>query len=307
MKEKNFVSATVYVHNAAETLGDFLRGLVDVLTENFENSEIICVNDDSKDKSEDIIRTVANESDNVSITILNMSHYHGLELAMSAGCDLAIGDFVFEFDVPSHDYDLKLIMDVYKKALDGNDIVSASSDRRQKSSSSLFYSIYNSFSKSKTKMQTETFRILSRRAINRVKGMNTSVIYRKAMYVNCGLPADVIKYQSNGRGFLRGDESGYRRGVAVDTLIMFTDMGIRISSFLTVAMMLITAFMVIYTLAIYLGGNPVEGWTTTVLFLSVAFFGLFAILTVIIKYLQLILDLVFKKKDYNFYSIEKLR
>ena len=52
--------------------------------------------------------------------------------------------------------------------------------------------------------------------------------------------------------------------------------------------------------------HPVAGWTTTILFLSVVFFGLFAILTVIIKYLQIIVDLVFKRKHYSFESIEKL-
>ena len=52
--------------------------------------------------------------------------------------------------------------------------------------------------------------------------------------------------------------------------------------------------------------HPVEGWTTTILFLSVAFFGLFGILTIIIKYLQLLMDLVFKRKHYSFESVEKL-
>ena len=48
------------------------------------------------------------------------------------------------------------------------------------------------------------------------------------------------------------------------------------------------------------------GWTTTVLFLSVVFFGLFGVLTVIVKYLQLIVELVFKRKRYTFESIEKV-
>ena len=52
--------------------------------------------------------------------------------------------------------------------------------------------------------------------------------------------------------------------------------------------------------------NPVVGWTTTILFLSVAFFGLFGILTIIIKYLQLLVNLVFKRKHYSFEGIEKL-
>ena len=71
-------------------------------------------------------------------------------------------------------------------------------------------------------------------------------------------------------------------------------------------MMCIAVSMVTYSVVIYLTQNPVEGWTTTILFLSFAFFGLFSVLTVIIKYLQIIVDLIFKRKTYNFESIEKL-
>jgi len=64
--------------------------------------------------------------------------------------------------------------------------------------------------------------------------------------------------------------------------------------------------MIAYSIAIFLMANPVSGWTTTILFLSVAFFGLFAILTIVIKYLQLLVNLVFKRKHYSFEGIEKL-
>lgn len=71
-------------------------------------------------------------------------------------------------------------------------------------------------------------------------------------------------------------------------------------------MVLLTIFMLFYSLFIYASGNPVAGWTTTILFLSVAFFGLFVVLTIMVKYLQLMIDLVFKRRQYNFDSIEKL-
>ena len=75
---------------------------------------------------------------------------------------------------------------------------------------------------------------------------------------------------------------------------------------MTVFMMVVSVFMVLYSVVVYLTANPVVGWTTTILFLSVAFFGLFGILTIIIKYLQLLVDLVFKRKQYSFENIEKL-
>ena len=65
-------------------------------------------------------------------------------------------------------------------------------------------------------------------------------------------------------------------------------------------------FTGIYTVCIYIGGRPVVGWTTTMLFLSFAFLGLFVILTIIIKYMSLILKINFNKQKYIIESIEKI-
>lgn len=50
-KEKNFVSAVIYVHDAENEIEKFLKTVAGVLEANFENSEIICVNDFSGDNS----------------------------------------------------------------------------------------------------------------------------------------------------------------------------------------------------------------------------------------------------------------
>ena len=75
---------------------------------------------------------------------------------------------------------------------------------------------------------------------------------------------------------------------------------------MTILMMFMSVFMVIYSVVIYATAHPVAGWTTTILFLSVAFFGLFGVVSIVIKYLQLLVNLVFKRKQYSFESIEKL-
>jgi len=68
----------------------------------------------------------------------------------------------------------------------------------------------------------------------------------------------------------------------------------------------ISMFMICYTVAIYALAKPITGWTTTILLLAVAFLGLFGILTIIKKYLQILADLNFKRTKYSFKSIEKL-
>lgn len=307
-KEKNFISAVIYVHNAEDRIAEFLEAMMAELEEHFEHSEIICVNDCSNDDSVQMIKRVAQKAENVSITILSMSYFHGLEAAMNAGIDLSIGDFVFEFDNTFFDFERDMIMEVYNRALQGYDIVSASPDRKEKFTSGLFYRVFGYFTDFSYNMRTESFRVLSRRVINRIQSMNKTVLYRKAVYANCGLKMDRIKYKvrdaAHGKTDLR--EKKYRAGLAADSLILFTEVGYRFSKGMTMLMMFMSIFMILYSIVVYLSFHPVAGWTTTILFLSVAFFGLFGVLTVIIKYLQLLVDLVFKRQHYSFESIEKL-
>ena len=58
-KEKNFISAVVYVHNAQERIKKFLETIIAVLENNFEHTEIICVNDYSDDFSVERIKETA--------------------------------------------------------------------------------------------------------------------------------------------------------------------------------------------------------------------------------------------------------
>lgn len=307
-KEQNFVSAVIYVHNAEDRIERFLDMVMEVMERNFEHSEIICVNDSSEDGSLSIIRKISKAAEKTSISVVNMSYYHGLELAMDAGMDLAIGDFVFEFDNTVADFDSSVIMEIYRHSLEGYDIVSASPNRKERLSSRLFYRIFAKFAAVSYRMNTESFRVLSRRVINRVGSMNKTAPYRKALYANCGLKTDCIRYEVIGDWSKARDrkEQRYRMDLAADALILFTEVGYRFSMTMTVVMMLMSIFMTVYSLVTYFVIHPVEGWTTTILFLSVAFFGLFGILTIIVKYLQLLVDMVFKRKHYSFESIEKL-
>ena len=312
-KGKDFISAVIYVHDAEDRIGSLLRVVMMTLGNDFVYAEIICVDDGSSDGSVERIRETAREAEGICVSILHLSHYHGMETAMSAGMDLAIGDFVFEFDQSFLDYDSMQILEAYQKALEGYDIVRASPDTREALTSRLFYKLFERFSDIPYTLHTESFRILSRRAVNRINSMNKMVLYRKAAYADCGLKTASIRYPPNGAegrerrmaGSSRA-ERRYRRQLALDALILLTEVGYRFSVTMTMSMMGLTLFMAVYSVVVYLFQDPVEGWTTTVLFLSVAFFGLFGILTIIIRYLQILVRLESKHKRYSFESIEKL-
>ena len=307
-KEKNFVSAVIYVHDSENEVEKFLKTVADILENNFEKSEIICVNDSSDDKSVQKIKETASAFSKTCVSILNMSYYHGVEVAMTAGVDLAIGDFVFEFDSTLLDFDSSEIMKVYRKSLEGFDIVSASPDKINRKSSSLFYSVFNRFSGLNYKMTTERFRILSRRVINRISAMNKTMPYRKPIYAACGLKTVNLIYKVNSKISEKEDifTKKYRKSLAEDSFIIFTDLGYRVSMLITLLMLFFTVAVGTYSLVFHFLKNPVPGWTSTILFLSVSMFFVFMILTIVLKYLQILVNLVFKKSRYNFESIEKL-
>ena len=302
------MSAVLYVHNDEAVLADFLRTVMGVLEDNFEHSEIICVNDHSQDDSAGVVREISKGAESATVTVLNMSYFHGIEAAMNAGMDLAIGDFVLEFDACVPDFEASEIMRVYRRSLEGYDIVSASPDTRQRFTSSLFYRVFNRFTDFPYQLGTERFRVLSRRVINRISSMNKTVPYRKAVYANCGLKTANIRYRATGVHGTKKDESErrYRTDLAINSMILFTGLGYQFSVTMTILMMLVAVAVAVYSAVVYLFSTPVAGWTTTIFFMSFAFFGLFGILTIIIKYLQILVDLVFRRRKYSFESIEKM-
>ena len=306
-KEKNFVSIVAYVHNNENEIADFFSRIHAIVDNNFDNYEFIFVNDNSYDQSIKELKEVHKTCFVKSVNIIHMSVFQGIEMCMNAGVDLAVGDFVFEFDNLTIDYPETLVMDVYKKSLEGLDIVGASPEKQGPLTSRLFYALFNKYAFSRYKIRTERFRILSRRAINRVKSLSQTIPYRKAIYANSGLKYETLIFQSLKR-YASKHPKKYKQDLAIDTLILFTNIGYRFSIILSVSLLFFTFFAILYTLIVYFGMNkPVEGWTTTMLLLSTGFSGVFVILSILIKYLSILVNLVFDKKRYLIESVEKLQ
>jgi dolichol-phosphate mannosyltransferase len=308
MKESNFVSAVIYVRDAACTIADTLRTLSAIFANNFKKYEFVCVNDSSSDKTALKIKAFAKENPGISITLISTGFYQGVERAMNAGIDFAIGDLMFQFDSAVIDFELNMIMNVYDRCLQGFDIVSCAPDKPLRSSSRLFYNLFNKHSRTQYPLSSESFRIISRRGINRVGQMSSVIFYRKALYANCGLKSDTLTYSpKNANKIIRSkQENAFRYDLAIDSFVLFTDLAAKLSIFMCFAMLLVSLFSGVYTAVIWFTGKPVLGWTTTMLLLSIGLSGLFTILTMSIKYLSLILKLVFERKKYVVENVEKL-
>lgn len=305
-KEKNFVSAVVYLHNDEHSVENFLSNVDKVLKENFEKYEIVCVNDFSTDNTVETVEKYCESKSVKSLTLINTSYFQGVESAMVAGVDISIGDFVFEFDSCLVDYDANMIMSVYRKSLEGNDVVFAVPKGAGRATSKLFYSLFNRFSGMQYKIKTQRFSIISRRGINRVKSMGVKTVYRKAVYASCGLPVTDFDYIPLKTEKTADSQKAVKQELALNSLILFTDIGYKISVTLSFIMAAVLLLAGIYTVVIFFSANPVAGWTTTMLVMSFGFFGLFVVMAFVLKYLSLILNIVFTKKQYVVESIRKI-
>ncbi|MCM1388040.1 MAG: glycosyltransferase [Bacillus sp. (in: Bacteria)] len=309
-KEKKFISLVVYLHNVEDNIKYFLKTVIPICESHFQDFEIICVDDACTDSTVEKIKEYLKEHQiKAMVNIIHMSFFQGLESAMNAGRDTAIGDFVYEFDTIFIDYKPDIIVKVYEKMLEGSDIVAASSKGTIHLTSKIFYSLYNLTNRLRNEIGPETFRLVSRRAINRIQSMGQYIPYRKAVYSNCGLGMATLYYEREDvmKKVKNKMVTSERTSLALDSFIYFTNVLERVSMIISAAFLLITIGVGIYiVLDVFSESRPVEGWLSTMGFLAFGFFGVFALLTIILKYLSVILNLIFKKQRYLIADIEKV-
>ena len=298
-KEKNFVSAVFYLHNDAERVVPFVSELNAQLDAHFDQYELVAVDDNCTDGTVDKLREWAKGLAK-PLTILHMSLRQGTEQCMNAGLDCAIGDYVLEFDSVEMQYEAGLIWQAYETAQRGNDIVSVRPSHSSRTSK-WFYKIFNKYSRSAYEVSTDAFRLVSRRAINRVHAISPGLPYRKAAYAASGLAQATLTFDGV-MARRTGDMT-----LAADSLVLYTNAGFKLSFGVASGMMALALLELVYTLAVFFGHRFVEGWVTTMFVLTVGFAGVFGILAIVIKYLSLILEMVFRRQTYLVESVEKIQ
>lgn len=307
-KMRQFISVVVYVYNNADRIEEFITTVMKEC-EVFKQSEIIFVDDCSTDNSVSVIKDYykKNPADYV-VSIICMGRHHGMETAMNAGRDMAIGDYVYEFDDLYVDYEGSVIIDAYNKCLEGNDIVTVSTNVPMQFTSNLFYNVFNKSMRSNSPIGQESFRLLSRRGINRIISMDVEIPYRKVIYHNSGLSTANVEYRSTkGIRPSRGAEKVERFDLAIESFIYFTNLIERISLMIAVMFGLLFIASIVYTIVSRINGYHIgQGYISSMIIMSTGFTGVFGFLAVVIRYLGVIVNLTFKKQKYLIADIEKI-
>lgn len=303
MKEQVFVSVVIYAHNNESTVAQTLISLDQLFNRNFKSYELIIVNDFSQDATltnvREAIKVIQGDT-----TIINLSRKHGVEHAMMAGLNKSMGDFVFEIESAAIDYPIELLYEIFQTATrKGFDIVAATSGSTGWKSR-IFYKMLNNLSYMNLSLQTETIRLVTRRALNSMLSLKEKVRYRKALYELTGYSKNVVTYESISKGKSKR-VNRENVSLAIDALVSFSHAGLKTSHYLTISFLGFSLFMAGYALYNYFfNQSVVEGWTTLMILISFGFAGMFFIFGVIGEYISRILTEIQNRPFYSTSSVE---
>ncbi len=308
-KENKFISAVVYMYNEQKNIQNFIKCLHHYLSTRFAKYEIICVDDASSDESVSRVKDIVKNEKLANVSLISMDIYQGRELAMEAGVDLSIGDYVYELEWidmydPEHYEDV--LWKAYVTALQGYDIVSCPSVGPKTASTSIFYKIYNNCSLSYIPLVPERFRIVTRRAINRVSRMNKTIVYRKALYANCGLKGTILGIPESSRNDTQKNVKRNKSKLGTTVLLSYTAFYQKIASAIGGVLIINLFFSIINFLYQFIINEGI-GILSEIWLLN-SFFAIIigSMLGIALKYLELILELVLKKENYVVGSVDKL-
>lgn len=196
------ISVIVPAYNEAEVLPEFHRRLSQTLSGLDLASEIIYVNDGSKDATVLILHAL--QRNDPRVTIIDLSRNFGKEIAMTAGIDHASGDAVVVIDADLQDPP-ELIHELVRHWRDGYDDVYAKRVSRdgesfvKRATAHLFYRLLRALSSVDIPPDTGDFRLLSRRAVDSLKQLKEQHRFMKGLFNWVGFERKEVLYQRDPR------------------------------------------------------------------------------------------------------------
>ena len=245
------ISILIPVYNEQEVL-DALYSRLDSLAKTVKDYdfEFLFINDASRDKTLEIIKSYA--SKDARVAYLDLSRNFGKEIAMIAGLDHVTGDATVIIDADLQDPP-ELIKDMIEFWEQGFDDVYARRRSRtgeswfKKWTSKNYYKILEKSTDVPIQRDTGDFRLLSRRCVEALKQFRESQRYTKGLFSWIGYKKKEILYDRDPRA--AGETKwNYRRlfNFAIDGITSFTTAPLRASSILGIIVSLIAFIYIIF-------------------------------------------------------------
>ncbi|MET9463476.1 glycosyltransferase family 2 protein [Streptomyces sp. NPDC006544] len=270
------LSVVVPMYNEEDALPALVARLRPALDAMAVAYEVVAVDDGSEDRTAALLTEFQVEWPELRVVRLRGNSGH--QAALTAGLHSALGAYVASIDADLQDPPEKIpeMLDLARR--DHLDIVyGVRGDRStdtgfKRRSAGAYYWLVRRLVGKQVPAQAGDFRLLSRAAVEAVKAMPDQHQVYRLLVPWLGFPSGQVTYHREERvaGETKYPLSKMIR-LGIDSVINFSAAPLRLATWLGVASFFGCLLMVAATLAIYLRGKTVPGWTS--LFIMMLFLG----------------------------------
>ena len=238
--------------------------------------ELIFVNDDSTDKSEQILLDLQK---NYPIKLINMSRNFGIDPCVLAGFRNSSGDAIIYLHADQQDPP-EIIPDLIKKHEEGNEIVHTVRTKRKGEGkfrmflTKIAYKIIDTVSDINLPVQAGDYKLISKKALNEILKQKEFRPYVRGLSVWVGFKQDFIYYEREARGEGESKMPLLSAGPITDFINGVTSYSLKplyIGIIFGLISMIISFLLIIYALYLKFNNLAIPGSTSIVI--SISFFS----------------------------------
>jgi glycosyltransferase involved in cell wall biosynthesis len=273
-----FLSVVVPMYNEEEVIEVTYRRLKTVLDKLGETYEIVFVNDGSRDRTADIVRSLCAEDRRVKL--VEFSRNFGHQIAVTAGMDHASGRTVVLIDADLQDPP-ELIADMVAKWREGYDVVYGKRIERKgeswfkKLTAAAFYRLLRSMTSVNIPVDTGDFRLMDRKVSDALTSMRERSRFIRGLVSWAGFKQTSVDYVRDER-FAGETKYPLRKMIrlSLDAMTSFSTRPLKIASvlgFVLSAVGFVYLFVVLYQRLFT--DTTTQGWTSMIA-ISLLFHGI---------------------------------
>ena len=269
------ISIVTPVYNEEDNVVFFNEEITKVMKTTGMDYELIYVNDGSKDRTDELIRELAEKDSHVRA--ITFARNFGHQTAITCGMDFARGDAVITMDGDMQ-HPPELIPLLLEKWKDGYDIVQTirtsteDSGFIKKITSAGYYKVINSISKTPVTPGGSDFRLMNRKSLDVFLRFREHARFIRGIVGGLGFKQTTIKFEAPARhAGVSKFSMNKMLHFAMDGILTNSTTPLRAAFYAGAVSGFIGILLILHVLYSYLVGNTVPGWATMTIL--IAFFG----------------------------------
>ncbi len=269
------ISIVTPVYNEEDNVVFFHEEITKVMKTTGMDYELIYVNDGSRDRTDELIRELAEKDPHVRA--ITFARNFGHQTAITCGMDFARGDAVITMDGDMQ-HPPELIPLLLEKWKDGYDIVQTirtsteDSGFIKKITSAGYYKVINSISKTPVTPGGSDFRLMNRKALDVFLRFREHARFIRGIVGGLGFKQTTIKFEAPARhAGVSKFSMNKMLHFAMDGILTNSTTPLRAAFYAGAVSGFIGILLILHVLYSYLVGNTVPGWATMTIL--IAFFG----------------------------------